>query len=74
MRKAPNTHRSYTGSQTLLERTKNLFIRNYDGIPMEKITSTVGLNGEVDYSASKLREREIYMASLVTDYHEISFE
>ena len=33
------------GSQTLLEKTKNLFIRNYNGIPMDKITSTVGLNG-----------------------------
>ena len=31
--------------QTLLEKTKNLFIRNYNGIPMDKITSTVGLNG-----------------------------
>ena len=33
------------GLQTLLEKTKNLFIRNYNGIPMDKITTTVGLNG-----------------------------
>ena len=33
------------GSQTLLEKTKNLFIRSYNGIPMDKITTTVGLNG-----------------------------
>jgi ADP-ribosylation factor related protein 1 len=33
------------GKTTLLEKTKNLFIRNYNGIPMDKITTTVGLNG-----------------------------
>jgi ADP-ribosylation factor related protein 1 len=32
------------GKTTLLEKTKNLFIRNYNGIPMDKITTTVGLN------------------------------
>lgn len=32
------------GKTTLLEKTKSLFIRNYNGISMEKITTTVGLN------------------------------
>lgn len=36
----------YAFWQTLLEKTKNLFIRNYNGVSMEKITSTVGLNGK----------------------------
>lgn len=36
----------YFGSlQTFLEQTKSLFIHNYDGMPLNKITSTVGLNG-----------------------------
>ncbi len=32
-------------TQTFLEQTKSLFINNYDGMPLNKITSTVGLNG-----------------------------
>ena len=32
-------------AQTFLEKTKQLFVRNYSGMPLEKITSTVGLNG-----------------------------
>ena len=31
--------------KTFLETTKRLFINNYHGMPLEKITSTVGLNG-----------------------------
>ena len=43
------------GKTTLLERIKDLFIRNYRGIPVEKITSTVGLNvGKVDIGSSQL--------------------
>eukprot|EP00731_Ephydatia_muelleri_P031153 Em0022g667a len=43
------------GKTTLLERIKDLFIRNYRGIPVEKITSTVGLNvGKVDIGSSRL--------------------
>ncbi|XP_064404739.1 ADP-ribosylation factor-related protein 1-like [Halichondria panicea] len=32
------------GKTTFLEQTKSLFINNYDGMPLNKITSTVGLN------------------------------
>ncbi|XP_065911917.1 ADP-ribosylation factor-related protein 1-like [Dysidea avara] len=32
------------GKTTFLEQTKRLFISNYNGMPLEKITATVGLN------------------------------
>jgi len=32
--------------QTFLEKTKSMFISHYHGMPLEKITTTVGLNGE----------------------------
>ena len=41
---SPNCPKNYF-SQTFLETTKRQFVNNYHGIPLEKITSTVGLNG-----------------------------
>jgi len=37
---------SYYCEQTFLEKTKSMFISNYDGMPLDKVTPTVGLNGE----------------------------
>ena len=41
----PSSPPPFFAHQTFLEKTKSLFVRNYSGMPLEKITSTVGLNG-----------------------------
>ena len=33
--------------QTFLEKTKSMYVRHYNGMPLEKVTPTVGLNGKV---------------------------
>jgi ADP-ribosylation factor related protein 1 len=43
------------GKTTFLETTKRRFISNYRGMPLDKITSTVGLNvGRVDIGSQRL--------------------
>lgn len=36
--------------QTFLEKTKSMYINSYTGMPLEKITSTVGLNGKMHFT------------------------
>ena len=44
--------------KTFLEKTKQMFVRNYSGMPLEKITSTVGLNGMTLFIKTVKKDRK----------------